>query len=164
MRQFDAKVVTMTQAEFDGLGGRYQPDTTYIVDGAVKKIGDADLSTGTGSGSVAVNPATGRIEDAVQRGAVAEVSFVSLAQSLDEIIVGTITRDANGAAISATLAWPDGGTGVYAATQVSTAFPGAVDAYTCTHVKGGVTRTYTQPAVTRDANGAVTNKPAMTVA
>lgn len=54
MRQFDAKVVTMTQAEFDGLGGRYQPDTTYIVDGAVKKIGDADLSTGTGSGSVAV--------------------------------------------------------------------------------------------------------------
>lgn len=52
MRQFDAKVVTMTQAEFDGLGGRYQPDTTYIVDGVVKKIGDADLSTG--SGSVAV--------------------------------------------------------------------------------------------------------------
>lgn len=57
MRQFDAKFVTMTQAEFDGLGGRYQPDTTYIVDGVVKKIGDADLSPGTGSGSVAVQAA-----------------------------------------------------------------------------------------------------------
>lgn len=54
MRQFDAKVVTMTQAEFDGLGGRYQPDTTYIVDGVVKKIGDADLSTGSGSVAVQV--------------------------------------------------------------------------------------------------------------
>lgn len=125
---------------------------------------DTGLPVGGGSGSVAVNPATGRIEDAVQRGAVAEVSFVSLAQSLDEIIVGAITRDANGAAISATLAWPDGGTGAYTATQVSSAFPGAVDAYTCTYSRAGVNRTYTQPAVTRDANGAVTNKPAMTVA
>lgn len=125
--------------------------------------GGAASTISPGSGSVAVNPATGRIEDAVQRGAVAEVSFVSLAQSLDEIIVGTITRDANGAAISATLAWPDGGTGVYAATQVSTAFPGAVDAYTCTYVLGGVTRTFTQPPVTRDSNGAVINKPAMVV-
>jgi hypothetical protein len=60
--------------------------------------------------------------------------------------------------------WPDGATGAYTATTVSTAFPGAVDAYTVTYV-GSTTKTVTQPAVTRDSTtGAVTTRPAMTVA
>lgn len=78
----------------------------------------------------------------------------------DSLIAGVIVRDANGAATSAPVVWPDGDTGVYTATTVSTAFPGAVDAYTIT--KDALT--YTQPAMTRDANGAVTNRPAITVA
>lgn len=81
----------------------------------------------------------------------------------DSIISGAITRDANGAATSAPVVWPDGSPGTYTADAVSTAFPGAVDAW---HITYGspVTKTVTQPAVTRDStNGTVTNRPAMTV-
>lgn len=85
-----------------------------------------------------------------------------LAALLDPLIVGAITRDTNGAATSASVVWPDGSPGTYTATVVSTAHPGAVDAYTVT--KGSpVTKTFTQPQVTRDSNGAVTNRPAITV-
>jgi hypothetical protein len=113
---------------------------------------------------VDIDPVTNLITDPVHRAAVGEVTCIALAQSLDVLIYGTVTRDVNGAAVSANVAWPDGATGVYTATRVSTAFPGAVDAYTVTHVLNGVTTTYTQPAVTRDSTGAVTNKPTMTVA
>jgi len=86
-------------------------------------------------------------------------SLHDLAASIDVLVSGAITRDANGTAIGASLLWPDGATGVYAATTVSTTFPGAVDAYTVTHVLAGVSRIFAQPAVTRDANGAVINRP-----
>lgn len=82
---------------------------------------------------------------------------------LDALIVGAVTRDANGAATSAGVVWPDGTSGTYTATTVSVVFPGAVDAYTVTYA-GSPTRTVTQPALTRDSNGAVTSRPAMTVA
>lgn len=91
--------------------------------------------------------------------------FARMAANPDLLTFGAIARDANGAATAAPVVWPDGATGAYAATSVSTAFPGAVDAYTITRVVGGVTTTYTQPAVTRDAStGAVTNRPALTAA
>lgn len=82
--------------------------------------------------------------------------------NLDALIVGAITRDSNDAATTAPVVWPDGTTGTYTATTVSTAHPGAVDAYTVTWA-GPTTRTVTQPAVTRNSSGAVTNRPAMTV-
>ncbi|GLY32099.1 hypothetical protein Kisp02_54640 [Kineosporia sp. NBRC 101731] len=82
--------------------------------------------------------------------------------NIDGLIVGAITRDSNNAATGAGIVWPDGTTGTYAATTVSSAFVGAVDAYTVTYA-GAVTKTVTQPAVARNANGAVTNRPAMTV-
>ena len=88
--------------------------------------------------------------------------YLALAANPDLLIFGTITRDANGAATSAPVVWPNGQPGTYTATLVSTAFPGAVDAYTITY-GSPVTRTYTQPAVTRDANGSVTVRPAITV-
>lgn len=80
----------------------------------------------------------------------------------DLIIVGVITRDANEAALSAGVVWPDGTIGTYTATMVSVAFPGAVDAYTITYGSPTV-RTYTQPLVTRDPAGAVVIRPAVTV-
>lgn len=86
-----------------------------------------------------------------------------LARNPDLLIVGTVTRDANGAATSAPVVWPDGSPGTYTATTLSTAFPGAVDAYTITY-GSPVTKTFTQPAITRDANGAATAVPAITVA
>lgn len=90
------------------------------------------------------------------------VPFKTLAYNPDELIVGTITRDANGVATSAPVVWPDGTVGTYTADTVSTAFPGAVDGY---HITYGspVTRTYTQPTVTRDSNGAVTARPAVVI-
>lgn len=101
-----------------------------------------------------------------QTGAVAlsatYVRFLQAAMNPDLLIVGAITRDANGAATSAPVVWPDSTPGTYTATSVSTAHPGAVDAYTITY-GSPVTKTYTQSAVTRDANGAVTNRPAMAV-
>jgi hypothetical protein len=84
--------------------------------------------------------------------------------NLDALLVGVITRDGNGAATAAGVVWPDGTTGTYTATTVSTSFPGAVDAFTVTWV-GSTTRTVTQPLVTRDGTtGAVTTRPGMTVA
>lgn len=89
--------------------------------------------------------------------------FRTLAAQLDPLITGTITRDGNGAATSAPVVWPDGAPGTYTATTVSTVFPGAVDAYSVTH-GSPADQTYTQPAVIRDASGAVTARPAVTVA
>lgn len=90
------------------------------------------------------------------------VDYRSIARNPDLIITGTVTRDANGAATSAPVTWPDGTTGTYTATTLSTAFPGAVDGYQITY-DGPTTRTYTQPTITRDTSGAATNVPAITV-
>lgn len=86
----------------------------------------------------------------------------SWARNLDAIIVDVITRDINEAALLANVRWPDGTTGVYIADVLSGTFPGAVDSY---HVTYGspVTKTFTQPTVTRDASGAVINLPAIVV-
>ncbi len=73
------------------------------------------------------------------------------------LIVGAVTYT-DGAPTSAGVKWPDGTTGTYTGTA-STTFPGSIDAYTITY---GTTHTYTQPAVTRDAAGNITNQPAIT--
>ena len=86
----------------------------------------------------------------------------ALASSPDQIATGTITRSANGAATGFAVAWPDGATGTFTGTE-STSTPGAIDSYTVTHVLAGTTVTYTQPALTRDSTGAVTNRPNLVV-
>jgi hypothetical protein len=73
------------------------------------------------------------------------------------------TRDSNGAIVTADIVWPDGSTGTFTTDVASTDFPGAIDAWHATYVNNGVTKTITQPAVTRDANGAVTAQPAITI-
>jgi hypothetical protein len=117
--------------------------------GAVLDIAEADASLGS-------------LEE-IRAQLLAVESARQWAANPDSLIAGVITRDANGAATSAPVVWPDGATGTYTATTVSTAFPGAVDAYTITRV-GSPTLTYTQPLMTRDANGAVTNRPTIAVA
>lgn len=76
----------------------------------------------------------------------------------EALIVGAITRDASGTAMSAAVRCPGRATGTYTGTA-STGFPGAVDGWTVTRVRAGVTRTCTQPAFTRNASGAVTARP-----
>lgn len=86
-----------------------------------------------------------------------------LKANVNNLTYTSVTRDANGAATSATVVWPDGTGGTYTADTVSTAFPGAVDAYHVTYT-GSPTKTVTQAAVTRDATtGAVTAQPALVV-
>jgi hypothetical protein len=90
--------------------------------------------------------------------------LLSAARDPESMFVGAVTVDSNGAYTSAPVVWPDGATGTYTGTA-STAFPDAVDSYTITHVLQGVTTTYTQSTVTRDAlTGKITNRPAITVA
>ena len=63
---------------------------------------------------------------------------------------------------SATVKWPDGNAtaGVFTATSINAAWE-AIDAYTITHAASGYT--VTQAAVTRNDDGAITVKPALTV-
>jgi len=89
-----------------------------------------------------------------------EAAILQAAADPSQLFTGAITRDANGAPTAAPITWPDGVTGVYSGTA-STTFPGAVDSYTLTR-PGVPTITYTQPAVTRDPNGNITNRPAIT--
>jgi hypothetical protein len=95
------------------------------------------------------------------RDQILDAANVQLSRDPSALFTGAVTNDANGAPVSASITWPDGVTGVYSGTA-STSFPGAVDAYTITRT-GSPTKTYTQPAVTRDANGNITNRPPITV-
>jgi len=85
------------------------------------------------------------------------VNYAVLARDPESLMVGDRTLT-NGAITASAVTWPDGVTGTYTGTP-STAFPGSIDAYTITHD----TTTYTQPAVTRDTNGNITNQPAIVV-
>lgn len=88
-------------------------------------------------------------------------ALYQLARDPSQLFAGAVTRDGNGAPTSATVEWPDGVTGVYSGTA-SPDFPGAVDAYTITRT-GSPTVTFTQPSVTRDTAGQITNRPSITV-
>lgn len=72
------------------------------------------------------------------------------------------TRDANSAIVTANIVWPDGIVGVFTTDIASVAFPGAIDAWHATYV-GSPAKLITQPAVTRDASGAVIAQPAITI-
>jgi hypothetical protein len=86
------------------------------------------------------------------------------AADLDALMVGgAITRNSSGAATGAPVIWPDGTPGSYTALVLSVDFPGAVDSYEVTY-GSPVAKTVTQPTVTRDASGAITTRPALTVA
>ena len=84
------------------------------------------------------------------------------AKDYEMLLSGTITRDSNNVVTTSGVVWPDGSTGVFTATTVNTTFK-CVDAYTVTYVNG-TTKTVTQPAVTRNANGYVITYPVATVA
>ena len=90
-----------------------------------------------------------------------EAALLALARVPEALFSGAVTVNADGVPTSANVVWPDSVTGVYSGTA-SVDFPGALDAYTITRA-GSPTKTYTQPAVTRNASGAITNRPAIVV-
>lgn len=72
----------------------------------------------------------------------------------------TATWGSDGVLDSATVKWPDGSAGTLTVTNTNSTWL-AVDAFTVTHTDSG--KTVTQSAVTRDSNGNITVKPAVTV-
>lgn len=76
--------------------------------------------------------------------------------------VTTATRDANNLITSAIIVWPDGATGAFTTDTINATF-NAIDAWHATHILDGVTKTVTQTAVTRNAEGAVTAQPVITI-
>lgn len=90
-----------------------------------------------------------------------EQSLLQFARDPDALFSGSVVRDADGAPTSAQVVWPDGVAGTYSGTA-SVAWPGAIDSYTVTRV-GTPTLTFTQPMVTRNSDGAITTRPAITV-
>jgi hypothetical protein len=123
-----------------------------------------DRSTGGGGHTDTVRSVDGKLPDSIGNISLASsyASVLVYASSPDLIVNGAITRSSTGAATSFSVSWPDGAVGTYSGTE-STSFPGVIDSYSVTHVLGGTTTTYTQPAVTRDSTGAVTNVPTIVV-
>lgn len=78
-----------------------------------------------------------------------------------EVLAITYSTNYPDVVASATLKWPDGSAGTFTSTTINASFI-CVDAYTVSHTASS--KTVTQAAVTRDSEGKVTTKPALTVA
>ena len=74
-----------------------------------------------------------------------------------------VNRDTNGAITTASIMWPDGGTGLFTTDATDPTFLGAINAWHATYVLNGVSKLVTQAAVTRDALGNITQQPTITV-
>jgi len=75
----------------------------------------------------------------------------------------TINRRSDGIATNATVLWPDGTFGVFTTIVIGTNSSGdtSIDSYQLTYTNSS--KTITQPSVVRNADGSVTNKPALTI-
>jgi hypothetical protein len=88
------------------------------------------------------------------------VQLKQAAKNPDLLIVGAITRNGSDVITSAAVVWPDGTPGAFATDAIDPS--GAINGY---HITYGspATKTYTQPTITRNSNGAATNVPQIVV-
>lgn len=77
-----------------------------------------------------------------------------------DVEMTTRTLDTDGRITSAVLKWPDGSAGTFTATDWNATHE-TYDGWTKSHTDSG--KTVTQAAYTRRSDGAITNKPALTV-
>lgn len=123
------------------LGTAAMTTTAQTVIGAINEV-DADLTAIVGGATASAQQlkdwATGECYE-----------MTSAAYDADQVITG------------GTVKWPDSSAGVFATTTKNSTWL-AVDAFTISHAASS--QTVTQAAVTRDSNGQVTVKPALTVA
>ncbi len=128
------------------------------VDAATEAIADGSAVTDSAVTALVANPDSDT--RAELNTAIAQVA--AWAKNPDTLISGAITRNSDQAVTSAAVVWPDGTPGTFTADTLSTAFPGAIDGY---HITYGdpVQKTFTQPAITRNAAGAATTVPQIVV-
>ena len=163
-------VPAATDTTAGAMTGAQSTKLTGIAAGATANSTDAQLrDRTTHTGSQIIGTVTGLQAALDAKAALTQTLVIGsdnwlkvFARDYPLIISGTITRDANNVITTSGVVWPDGTTGVFTATTINTSFK-CIDAYTVTYV-GGTTKTITQSAVTRNANGYVTTYPAMTVA
>lgn len=122
------------------------------------------IATGAAANASTINGPLGQLDNAL----INSLGGASvLAQVLKEWTeagayeIASATVDSNGLITTGTVKWPDGSAGTFTTTTTNSTWI-AIDAYTITHTNSG--KTVTQTAVTRDTNGNVTAKPALTVA
>ena len=112
------------------------------------------------TGQQLVDKLANNFDELYQTAGAEDQALKEWAQGKDyELLV--ITRDSEGRITSSTVKWPDSSTGTFTATDYNATHE-VYDGYTITHTDSG--KTVTQAAVTRNAEGATTNKPALTVA
>lgn len=122
------------------------------------------ITTGAAANASTINSPLGQLDAAL-------ASALGGASVLDQILkewteagayeVTAATVDSDGLITTGTAKWPDGSAGTFTTTTKNSTWI-AIDAYTITHTNSS--KTVTQAAVTRDTNGNVTAKPALTVA
>ena len=123
-----------------------------------------DIANGAAANAATINAPLGQLDAAIL--ALAGGATVTAAR-LKEWAEGecyeltAITWDADMIISAATVKWPDGSAGTFTATTKDATWL-AINAYTITHTVSSMT--VTQTAVTRDSNGNITVKPAITVA
>lgn len=86
--------------------------------------------------------------------------LMQAAKNPDVMVTGSVTVDSNDLVVNAAVVWPDGTPGTLTITARDA--NSAVMAYNITY-GSPVTKTYAQPAITRNANGAATFVPAIVV-
>lgn len=99
--------------------------------------------------------------DGASAGANATSAVLKQWASAEAYELTAITRDSDEVPTTATVKWPDGSAGTFTTVTKNSSFL-TIDAYTISHTASS--KTVTQTAVTRDTNGGVTTKPALTVA
>lgn len=122
------------------------------------------ISTGAAANASTINTPLGTLDAAIT-GIIggASVSDQQLKEwtAGEDFEVTAATYDADNVITTATVKWPDGSAGTFTTTNKNATWL-AIDAFTITHTASS--KTVTQAAITRDANGNVTVKPALTVA
>jgi len=135
---------------------------SLILDGVdVEQIFNNAVSSASASAASAASSASSAASSAASAANAAAYELATWAYSQTFQLVSA-TRDSNGAITTAIIKWPDGKNGVFTTDVASTSFPGAIDAWHASYL-GTPSKTITQPAVTRDSNGAVTVQPAITI-
>lgn len=136
-------------------------DKTYVDTQLGLKASTDSVAAGLASkvDSSTLSSALALKADLVQINAIGSDNWLKLfAQDPESMLYGTLQRNQSNAITSGPVIWPDGTAGMYTATiDASYNVPSS---YTVTY---GSTVTVTQPTVTRNSDGYITVRPALTI-